>query len=82
MKQAKLDFSKAKPKSPAPPAEVTPKKAAKVDQPIGELADEYEDEEEDEGDERTLTKSGNKMLDKFHDMSVKERRRAVRIFHG
>ena len=94
MKQGKLDFSKAKPKPASPPAEVktvpkatpktaTPKTAAaKVDQRSDESDGEYESGDgEDEGDEKVLSKSGSRMLDKFHDMSVKERRRAVRTGH-
>lgn len=120
MKQATLDFSKAKPKPMTESAQQLskssePNKAAKnasepnkaksisnpnktaksaeelIETETGaskpnkaksaskpEKAESGEESAEDDAEDVPLTKSGNKMLDKFHDMSVKERRRLVR----
>ncbi len=81
MKQSKLDFSKAKPKPVSPVTEtksVSVSKSPKAAPVVHEEDEDYEGEEEGEPeDDKPLSKSGNKMLDKFHDMSVKERRRMV-----
>jgi len=80
MKQSTLDFSKAKPKTNPTPFCPSPVTSVQLhDTLANDNGHENGVESDAEEDESQLSKSGNKMLEKFHDMSVKERRRLVCI---
>jgi hypothetical protein len=86
LKQSRLDFSKAKPKSEPLQDKGTDllkepsmeKALPNKDKALPKKDKASKAESSDSEDAAEVQLSGNKLLDKFHDMSVKERRRLVR----